>query len=71
LVVVRVTKALELRMAKPCFDCLEVIQRSQVVRVYYTDTNGQLVCELASSMSTSHRCRAHRARLHKMLHGHK
>ena len=64
--VVRVRKDGTTAIAKPCYDCLPIIQSLNVRYVYYTDYNGDLRREAASTMTTQHKCSSHLARLHRL-----
>jgi hypothetical protein len=67
LVIVRVTMSGDIRMAKPCSTCLRIIQEDPLIRyIYYTDNDGNLIRELAKTMTTNHVCRSIKALKHKM-----
>ena len=67
LLVVRVTKAGEIRMAKPCIDCVDFIRNIKFVRfVYWTDETGTLIGESSTTIVNNHKCRSHRAKLRKL-----
>ena len=67
LVLVRVTHNGDIKMAKPCSTCLQAIQEDPLIRyIYYTDNDGNLVKELAQTMTTDHVCRSIKAKHHKI-----
>ena len=53
-------------IAKPCYDCLPVIQAAGIRHVYYSDREGNMVKENASTMSTNHKCASHYVRLARL-----
>lgn len=69
LMVIRLLKDGSTAMAKPCYDCLPIIQLLDIRYVYYTNYQGELVRELASEMTTQHRCSGHLARLYRITNG--
>ena len=69
LLVVRMRKDKTVAIAKPCYDCLPIIQCLGIRYVYYTNRDGELVRESAANMTTEHRCSSHLARLAKLAKG--
>lgn len=56
LIVVRVTRCPDrpIAMAKPCRQCLPILQMIGVRHIYYTGPDGVLVREYAAEMTTDH-----------------
>lgn len=65
LIVARSRKNGELAMAKPCSDCLPIIQAFGIRYVYYSNYEGYFAKELASEMETHHLCASHLAKMRR------
>lgn len=51
ILIVRVRKDKTVGLAKPCVDCLSILQRMNIRHVYYTDTHGKLGKRIENRMS--------------------
>lgn len=49
-------------MSKPCVNCLAEIRKTCIRKVYYTNDNGELICESVSELKTEHISRGQRLR---------
>jgi hypothetical protein len=57
LFVARVTRQGEVRMAKPCSDCIRLLKSTvpvHVERVHYTNENGEWITESLEHLSSNH-----------------
>src|SRR5579863_1839749 len=45
LIVIRINKAGNFINSKPCSKCIKVLKGTDISRVYYTNSNGQIICE--------------------------
>jgi hypothetical protein len=62
ILVIRVGLNGELKNSKPCSDCIKFMKTFGGIRnIYYTDSNGCLVCEKLSAISTEHNSKGARA----------
>ncbi len=52
--VVRVNRLGELMNSKPCYHCTRMLKMLGIRRVYYSDNNGNIVCERVSELSNTH-----------------
>lgn len=50
LLVVRVNKAGEVCNARPCYNCLNLMKVVGIKKIYYTSSDGELVCEIVKDM---------------------
>lgn len=60
--VIRVTKTGELKNSYPCNECLKFMKSYGIDRVYYSDDNGEIVCEKLNDMKSKHISTGHQAR---------
>jgi deoxycytidylate deaminase len=59
IVVIRQTNG-HLIMSKPCKHCILYLKNIGIKRVYYSDNNGNLVCEKVKDMCSEHQSSIHK-----------
>jgi deoxycytidylate deaminase len=52
--VVRINAKGELNNSKPCSNCLNNLKKLNIGKIYYSDENGNIVCERANNMFTDY-----------------
>jgi len=54
MMIIRIQANDNLSLAKPCSNCLKIIQSNNINKIYYTDWDGNLIIERACDMTTTH-----------------
>lgn len=66
--VIRIDRNGNLKNSKPCSECIQFMKTFGGIRnVYYTDSNGDLICEKLTDMYTSHNSKGMRAIIYNAL----
>jgi len=45
---------IELRDSKPCSNCLSVLKKMGINRIWYSTGDGKVICEKTAKMTTTH-----------------
>lgn len=54
LLVIRIDKNGNLNNSKPCNDCIRMLKEFNINRVYYSNSEGKIICEKVSHMTTNY-----------------
>lgn len=54
IIVIRINKNLILKNSRPCNQCIDKLQKIGIRNVYYSDDNGNIVCEKVDVMEKLH-----------------
>lgn len=54
LVVIRLDKNNNLCDSKPCVNCLNLIRKSNIKKIYYSDNYGNIIKEKVKNITTNH-----------------
>ena len=41
-------------MSKPCMNCIKIIKLFNMRNIYYSDLNGEIICEKVKNISSNH-----------------
>jgi deoxycytidylate deaminase len=63
LIVIRTTKNFVLGNSRPCNHCIEKMIKIGIRKVYYSNSNGEIVCEYVKDMVKQHICSSIRYKL--------
>ena len=50
LIVIRINKQGDLVSSRPCYNCLEMMKAVNIKKVYYSDNDGNIICENVKDM---------------------
>lgn len=59
LLIIRITSSGKIRCAKPCYHCAKQLREAKYVKIknlYYSDTDGNIICEKFNNLSQSNFC---------------
>jgi hypothetical protein len=54
LIVIRINKQGDLVSSRPCYNCLEMMKAVNIKKVYYSDNDGNIICENVKDMISIH-----------------
>jgi deoxycytidylate deaminase len=54
LFVIRINKSGKICNSKPCCKCIESLQARNVKNIYYSDSNGNIICEKTKDITNDH-----------------
>jgi deoxycytidylate deaminase len=54
ILVIRINKHLVLKNSRPCNQCIDKLRKIGIRKVYYSNENGDIVCEFVEQMEKTH-----------------
>jgi len=54
LIVIRINKQGDLVSSRPCYNCLSMMKAVNIKKVYYSDNDGNIICENVKDMISIH-----------------
>lgn len=54
ILIIRIGKSDKLRNSRPCNSCIDKLQQKGIRKAYYSDGNGEIVCEFIDHMTKMH-----------------
>jgi len=54
ILVIRIDRTGKLNNSKPCNECIQMLKKYNINRVYYSNSEGEIVCEKVCQITTDH-----------------